>query len=128
VRDGLPLGRIVPLGNNTGCRFEDAGGTTLATLTPHVGVKSDEPWVHPIAAPDGSALGTLSLARSHTTLLEMVDELSDQILFGTNLTSLKFPTVGSVLQLAAPVPDALGDILVAACVDICVLPRGYIAK
>jgi hypothetical protein len=32
-----------------------------------------------------------------------------------------------VLKLSAPVPDVLGDLLVAACVDFCVLPRGYLA-
>jgi hypothetical protein len=123
-----PLGRIVALGGNTGCRFEDAGGTMLATMTPYVGAKSDDPWRHPIVAADGSSLGTLSLARSHMSMSEIVDEVFDEIVFGVDVTTLKLPTVGAVLELARPVPEALGDLLVAACVDTCVLPRGYVSR
>jgi hypothetical protein len=36
-------------------------------------------------------------------------------------------SAGALLQLTAPVHDALGDLLVAALVDACTLPRGYIA-
>jgi hypothetical protein len=54
-------------------------------------------------------------------------DVYDEIYFGDVITSLRFPTVGSVLELARPVPELLGDLLVAACVDICVLPRGYVA-
>ena len=125
TRDGTPLVRIVPLGGDSGCRFEDGGGTTLATMQPHVGVKGDDPWRHAIVAADGSSLGTLALARSHATFGSLYDEI---VFWDVNVTSLKAPSGGVRLDLERPVQGALGDALVAACIDMGVLPRGYVAK
>jgi hypothetical protein len=42
--------------------------------------------------------------------------------------SLKIPSKGASLRLNQPVDAYLGDLLVCACVDFPVLPRGYVSS
>jgi antitoxin (DNA-binding transcriptional repressor) of toxin-antitoxin stability system len=121
ARDGRPVGRIVP--HDGAARLESAGGTVLALLRPHAGPKADDPWEHPLQAPDGSALGSLSLIRSHITMNDVIDEL----LLGDKAGPLKAPSAGARVSLTAPVTGPLAELLPAACVDACVLPRGYVS-
>ena len=123
-RGGTAIGKIVPA--DGACRIEDGAGTVLAVVRPFAGLKADDPWVHPLLTPQGSEFGTLDLLRSHTSWGDVVDDIINWDLELTG-QALKVPTSGAMLKLAAPVHDVLGDLLVAACVDFTVLPRGYIA-
>ena len=120
-RDGKPVGRIVP--HDGAARIEDAGGTVLALLRPHAGPKSDDPWDHPLLGPDGSPLGSLGLLRSHTSLNDVVLEIA----LWDRAAPLKAPSAGARLNLTAPVGAPLAALLPAVCVDLCVLPRGYVS-
>ena len=62
----------------------------------------------------------------HTGWTDLHNE-AVQLLLDQNVGSLKAPSAGVLLQLAAPVPPVLGDVLAAACIDFTVLPRGYLA-
>ena len=118
-RDGKPVGRIVP--HDGAARIEDAAGTVLALLRPHPGPRSDDPWEHPLLAPDGTSLGSLALLRSHITLNDVVVEA----LLWDKAGPLKVPSAGARLALSAGVTGPLAELLPATCVDACVLPRGY---
>jgi hypothetical protein len=48
------------------------------------------------------------------------------MLFDYNVNVQKTPSAGALLRLRAPVPQELGDVMAAACVDFSVLPRGYV--
>jgi hypothetical protein len=122
TRDGEQLGKILGLG--TAARIVDAGGTVLADINPHQGSKADAAWTHALTAPGGASIGSITLMRNGTGW-------GDFLLWTTTwdmaVLSLKTPSAGALLQLDAPVDDTLSDLLAAACVDVCVLPRGYIA-
>jgi hypothetical protein len=123
TRAGQPVGAIVPA--DGGARIDDAGGTTLAVLRPYVGAKGDDGWAHPLLSPSGAELGSLTYMRSHAgwgTLIEWT------VMWDRAGAALKAPSAGALLTLAAPVPPILGDLLAAACVDMSVLPRGYITE
>ena len=122
-RNGTTIGKIVP--SDGAVRFEDGGGTVLGAVRPYAGKKSDDPWVHQLVSPQGAELGALNLTRSHTTLMDAYDDI---FLADTVYSTRKLPSAGTMLQLHAPVHDVLGDVLVAACVDFAVLPRGYLAS
>ncbi len=58
----------------------------------------------------------------------MVGELVDQFLWGEDpSSSLKLPTLGTRLELRGPVDSTLGDLLLAACVDLALGPRAFLA-
>jgi len=120
-RGSTVIGKVVP--SDGACRFEDGGGTTLAVVRPHTGVKGDDPWTHPLLSPQGGELGTLKLMRSHTTW----SDIAQEIWLWDKAGSLKAPSSGVLISLNAPVSEVLGDVLVAACVDFSVLPRGYVS-
>lgn len=126
ARDGAPLGRIV--GTGTGAHVEDAGGTVLAQLHPYQGPKSDSTYAHPLSAPSGERLGTLSLMRTPAAWGSIVDDILEWTSM-VNYTgnSLKAPSAGALLQLDQPVDDVLADLLAAALVDVSVFPRAYLA-
>ncbi|SPM28199.1 hypothetical protein [Mycobacterium terramassiliense] len=122
-QDGA-VGKIVPA--DGAARLEDSGGTVLAVLRPHAGSKADSAWHHPILSPAGDELGVLTLMTVHTGWRDIETE-AIQLLSNQNIATLKAPSAGAVLKLRAPAGPQLGDMLAAACVDFCVLPRGYIA-
>jgi hypothetical protein len=124
TRQNTPVGRIAPA--DGAARFEDGGGTALAVVQPHTGFKADSAWHHRILSPAGDELGVLTLMTVHTGWSDIESE-AIQLLSNHNVASLKAPSAGVLLQLSAPVPPELGDVLAAACVDFSVLPRGYIA-
>ncbi|OBB92203.1 hypothetical protein [Mycobacterium sp. 852002-30065_SCH5024008] len=120
---GTPVGKIVPA--DGAARLEDGGGTVLALVRPHTGHKADSAWHHRLLSPSGEALGVLTLMTVHTGWSDIESE-AIQLLTNHNVATLKAPSAGAMLTLAAPVDPHLGDILAAACVDFSVLPRGYI--
>ncbi|MUL63775.1 hypothetical protein BOO86_04800 [Mycobacterium sp. CBMA 234] len=126
---GTEIGKLVP--HDGGARFDDPSGAVLGYLRPHVGHKAGEPWCHPILAPQGESLGTLTLfaTSSSAALREYLDQIADQVIldWNVNYASLRLPALGSALDLQQPVSGRLGDLLACACVDSCVLPRGYTA-
>jgi antitoxin (DNA-binding transcriptional repressor) of toxin-antitoxin stability system len=124
TKQNTPVGRIVPA--DGAARFEDGGGTVMAVVQPHTGLKADSAWHHRLLSPAGDELGVLSLMRAHMGWKDIAEE-AYQLLLDYNVTSLKAPSAGAMLQLRAPVAPELGDVLAAACVDFSVLPRGYIA-
>lgn len=124
TRQNAAVGRIVPA--DGAARFEDGGGTVLAVVQPHTGSRADSTWHHRIVSPAGTELGVLTLMTVHTGWTDLQTE-AVQLLLNQNVGSLKAPSAGVLLQLAAPVAPVLGDVLAAACVDFSVLPRGYIA-
>jgi hypothetical protein len=124
VSDGnTPVGKIVPA--DGAARLEDGGGTVLAVVRPHTGHKADGAWHHRLLSPSGEVVGVLTLMTVHTGWSDIESE-AIQLLFNRNLATLKAPSAGAMLTLAAPVDPHLGDVLAAACVDFSVLPRGYI--
>ncbi|MBW0014478.1 hypothetical protein [Mycobacterium sp.] len=124
TNQNTPVGRIVPA--DGAARIESGGGTVLAVVEPHRGLKADSAWRHRLASPAGDELGVLTLMRAHIGWRD-IEEEAFRLLFDSNVTSLKAPSAGALLQLGAPVAPQLGDVLAAACVDFSVLPRGYIA-
>ena len=124
TRQNTPVGKVVPA--DGAARLEDGGGTVLAVVQPHTGFKADSAWHHWLLSPAGDQLGVLSLMRVHTGWKD-IEEEAYQLLLNYNVTSLKAPSAGAILQLSAPVAPELGDVLAAACVDFSVLPRGYLA-
>lgn len=126
---GTEIGKLVP--HDGAARFDDPSGGVLAYLRPHVGHKAGEPWQHPILTPHGEPMGTLTLfpMSSSGALREYLDQIADQVIldWNVNYTSLRLPALGSALDLHQPVAGRLGDLLACACVDSCVLPRGYTA-
>ena len=124
TRQNAPVGRMVPA--NGAARFEDGGGTILAVVQPHNGSRADSAWHHRLLSPAGHELGWLTLMTVHTGWTDLHNE-AVQLLLNQNVGSLKAPSAGVLLQLAAPVPPVLGDVLAAACIDFTVLPRGYLA-
>ncbi|OBH48533.1 hypothetical protein [Mycobacterium mantenii] len=122
---GTPVGKIVPA--DGAARLEDGGGTVLAVVQPHTGHKADSAWHHRLVSPTGEALGVLTLMTVHTGWSDIESE-AIQLLSNHNVATLKAPSAGAMLTLAAPVNPYLGDVLAAACVDFSVLPRGYIGQ
>ncbi|OBG93934.1 hypothetical protein A5697_02945 [Mycobacterium sp. E3251] len=120
---GVPVGKIVPA--DGAARLEDGGGTVLAVVRPHTGHKADGAWHHRLFSPSGEALGVLTLMTVHTGWSDIESD-AIQLLTNRNVATLKAPSAGAMLTLAAPVEPHLGDVLTAACVDFSVLPRGYI--
>ncbi|GAA4543069.1 hypothetical protein [Mycobacterium paraffinicum] len=120
---GTPVGKIVPA--DGAARLEDGGGTVLAVVRPHTGHKADSAWHHRLLSPSGEALGVLTLMTVHTGWSDVESE-AIQLLTNHNVATLKAPSAGAMLTLAAPADPRLGDILAAAYVDFSVLPRGYI--
>ncbi|WP_156746908.1 hypothetical protein [Mycobacterium sp. E2733] len=120
-----PVGKIVPA--DGAARVEDGGGTVLAVVRPHTGHKADGAWHHRLLSPSGGALGVLTLMTVHTGWSDTESE-AIQLLTKHNIATLKAPSAGAMLTLAAPVDPQLGDVLAAACVDFSVLPRGYIEQ
>ncbi|WP_102418373.1 hypothetical protein [Mycobacterium sp. 4858] len=120
-----PVGRIVPV--DGAAQLEDGGGTVLAVVQPHTGHKADSAWHHRLLSPTGQAIGVLTLMTVHTGWSDIESD-AIMLLTGRNVATLKAPSAGAMLTLAAPVPPQLGDVLAAACVDFSVLPRGYIAS
>jgi hypothetical protein len=124
------LGQVVP--HDGAARIDDAAGSTLALVRPYAGLRADEPWVHPILSPHGGELGTLGLMRSKAPFFDRdLEMLIDHALFDWPITaqqSLKVPSMGVSLRLTQPVDARLGDLLVCACVDFSVLPRGYVSS
>ena len=118
-----PVGKIVPA--DGAARLEDGGGTLLAVVRPHTGHKADGAWHHRLLSPSGEALGVLTLMTVHTGWSDIESE-AIQLLSNHNVATLKAPSAGAMLTLAAPVDPHVGDVLAAACVDFSVLPRGYI--
>ncbi|BBZ74170.1 hypothetical protein [Mycobacterium paraseoulense] len=125
TRQGTPVGKIVPA--DGAARLEDGGGIVLAVVRPHTGHKADSAWHHRVLSPSGEALGVLTLMTVHTGWSDIESE-AIQLLFNRNVATLKAPSAGAMLSLAAPVHPLLGDVLAAACVDFSVLPRGYIEQ
>ncbi|MDR3659406.1 MAG: hypothetical protein P4L86_03155 [Mycobacterium sp.] len=127
---GNGLGQIVP--HDCGARFDDPTGVTLAYLRPQIDHQPGEPFRHPILAPQGESLGTLTLfpTSSAAELRNYLDQIVDQAIldWNVNYTSLRLPALGSALDLQQPASGRLGDLLACACVDSCVLPRGYAAQ
>ncbi|OBG63447.1 hypothetical protein [Mycobacterium sp. E3339] len=119
-----PVGKIVPA--DGAARLEDGGGTVLAVVEPHTGHKADNAWHHRLLSPAGEALGVLTLMTVHTGWSDVASD-AIQLLTNYNVATLKAPSAGAMLTLAAPVHPILGDVLAAACVDFSVLPRGYLA-
>lgn len=117
------VGKIVPA--DGAARLEDGGGTALAVVRPHTGHKADGAWHHRLVTPSGEALGALTLMTAHTGWSDIESE-AIQLLYNHNVATMKAPSAGAMLSLAAPVDPRLGDVLAAACVDFSVLPRGYI--
>lgn len=123
TRQNTPIGRIVPA--DGAARFEDGGGTVLAVAQPHNGSKADAAWPHRLLSPAGNELGVLTLMKGQTGWAGLEAEVTGWIL-SEYVGSLKAPSAGVLLKLHAPVAPELGDMLAAACVDVSVLPRGYI--
>lgn len=124
TQQNTPVGKIVPA--DGAARLEDGGGTVLAVVRPHSGHKADSAWHHRLLSPSGDELGVLTLMTVHTGWSDIESE-AIQLMFNRNVATLKAPSAGAMLTLAAPVHPVLGDVLAAACIDFSVLPRGYIA-
>lgn len=124
TQQNTPVGKIVPA--DGAARLEDGGGTVLAVVRPHEGHKADSAWHHRLLSPSGEELGVLTLMTVHTGWSDIESE-AVQLMFNKNIATLKAPSAGAMLTLAAPVHPVLGDVLAATCVDFTVLPRGYIA-
>jgi antitoxin (DNA-binding transcriptional repressor) of toxin-antitoxin stability system len=124
TQQNTPVGKIVPA--DGAARLEDGGGTVLAVVQPHAGHKADSAWRHRLLSPSGEELGVLTLMTVHTGWSDIESE-AIQLLSNHNVATLKAPSAGAMLTLAAPAHPVLGDVLAAACVDFSVLPRGYIA-
>lgn len=120
-----PVGKIVP--TDGAARLEDGGGTVLAVARPHAGHKADSAWHHRLFSPSGEALGVLTLMTVHMGWNDIESD-AIRLLTNRNVATLKAPSAGAMLTLAAPVSPQLGDVLAAACVDFSVLPRGYIEQ
>jgi hypothetical protein len=124
TQQNTPVGKVVPA--DGAARLEDGGGTVMAVVRPHAGHKADSAWHHRLLSPSGDEIGVLTLMTVHTGWSDIESE-AIQLLTNHNVATLKAPSAGAMLTLAAPVHPALGDVLAAACVDFSVLPRGYIA-
>jgi hypothetical protein len=123
-RNGTPLGSIV--GQGSSARIESASAALLAHVHPHEGAKADPAWSHRLTGPQGEPIGTLTLMRTAGGwgMQDFIDWTATWDMAGIGA---KAPSAGASLQLAAPVGEALADLLVAALLDVSTLPRGYVA-
>jgi hypothetical protein len=124
ARNDQPLGSIV--GEGSRAHIESAGASVLAKIEPYAGSKGDAAFMHPLTAADGSPLGTLTLMRS-VQGWSIADFVSWTATWDMTGLGMKTPSAGALLTLTRPVDDILGDLLVAALVDMCTLPRGYVS-
>ena len=90
--------------------------------------KSDFEWQHPLTGPDGQVLGQLTWVRARPlTGWDVASGLYDMYIWWDRAgESLKVPSLGAHLTLDQPVPPALGDLLLATCVDITVGTKSFI--
>jgi hypothetical protein len=123
-RNGTALGSIV--GQGTSARIESATAGLLAQIHPYEGAKADPAWSHRLTGPAGEPIGTLTLMRAVTgwSLQDFAHWTAtwDMVGLGANA-----PSAGASLQLEAPAGDVLGDLLIAALLDVSTLPRGYVS-
>jgi hypothetical protein len=126
--DGRPVGTIDEEGNGSAA-FRDADGKHLATWQgyPYEDHR-DATWPYALLEPDGTVLGTLRLLRTSLTF-DLVGELIDTAIWWDRAgQGMKVPTLGARLDLAHPVADDLGDLLLAACVDATIGPHDHLRK
>lgn len=101
-----------------------ADGTTLARIARQPkDKKSDFAWQHPLADAAGGELGKLTWVR--TGGFDLLNEIITLEMVGG---SLKTPSVGAHLVLNQPVPEPLGDLLLATCVDMTVGTHSFVEK
>jgi hypothetical protein len=85
-----------------------------------------------VTAPGGSPFGRLDVIRSDAgwkTLRDVFDSAWEQYVFWDRAhLNLPIPILGTSLLLDRPVSDIERDVLLAACVDIAVGMRPYIAE
>jgi hypothetical protein len=104
-------------------------GTVLARAAAQPKDKnSDFEWQHPLTGPDGQVLGQLTWVRARpVTGWDVVNGINDMYVWWDKAgESLKVPSLGAHLTLDHPVPPALGDLLLATCVDITVGSKSFV--
>jgi len=123
--DGSPFGVIERADDATTLR--GPGDRVLATVVGDpAGVKTLEAFQLMVNGPAGSPLGKLQVARTIAGW-SLVDDIIDTTIWWGKAAPLQLPVLGASLQLDAEVDADLGDMLVAACVDLCIGLRAYVA-
>jgi hypothetical protein len=91
---------------------------------------SDFVWQHALTDGDGASLGALTWIRSRPpTGWDVVNGIEDMYIWWDRAgQSLKVPSLGAHLALDHPVPAALGDLLLATCVDITVGSHSFLER
>jgi hypothetical protein len=121
---GEAVGMIEPEEGSAVLR--DRNGTVLARLIGHpTANRIDSAWVYPIVDSTGTAVGTITLMRPGFNFA--ADVVDTWIHWDRAGQSLKVPTLGTRLELTQPVDAVLGDLLMGACVDLAIGPRGFLA-
>jgi hypothetical protein len=103
------------------------GDRVLATLAGDpTGVVTLEAFRLLVSSPTGAPLGRLQVART-VAGWSLVDDIIDTTIWWGKAAPLKLPVLGASLQLDTEVDADLGDMLLAACVDLCIGLRAYVA-
>jgi hypothetical protein len=116
--DGIQIGWIEkgPEGDGTISRA-DGGVAVRIAGQPDAG-RQDPTWSYGLSDADGTRLGTLTWLRTAATF-DLGGEIADMIVWWDRAgQSLKVPSLGAHLALERPVDETVGDLLLAACVDV----------
>ena len=81
-----------------------------------------------VQSPTGEPLGRLQVVRTLAGWSLGRELLEDALWWGRAGQPLKLPVLGATLQLEREVDADLGDLLLAACVDLCIGLRPYVAE
>lgn len=103
--------------------FRSGDGSLLAIATAQPEDRhADFAWRHRLSGPEGRTLGQLTWIRSRPlTGWDVVNGLENLYVWWDHAGApLKVPSLGAHLTLEAPVAAALGELLLAACVDVTV--------
>ena len=128
--DGEVIGSIAKDTGGSGL-LRAAEGSILARAAPQSKDKhADFAWQHPLTGPGGDPLGQLTWIRSRPTSgWDLLDDLTDMAVWWDRAGEpLKVPSLGAHLTLARPVPADLGDLLVAACIDISIGSHSFVTR
>jgi hypothetical protein len=124
--DGSEVGRIETTDDHAALATAD--GTELARLVGHPAAdKANPAWTYPLIDGAGAPLGEIILVRS-SGRIDVMKELWDAAVWWDRAgKALKLPTLGTRLTLNRPVDGPLGDLLLAACVNLCLGPGAFVA-
>lgn len=124
--EGHPVGAIA---RGEGADLVDPSGSTLARLIDDPGGhRGVDAFVLAVVDPAGARLGTFSIVRTLGAYSLLNDVIETSIWWDRAGQPLKAPLLGAVISLKAPVSGPIGDLLVAACADVCLGLRGYTAS